>query len=105
MNFFIGRKHAFNVPADTFLKLMLNLRLFLSLLHVKKVNKNAQFCFVPVREKIGPIATPDFIQNAPGLPKTRSGNGHTKFFSPHALPLHGNSCRHFLLLLSIKGRS
>uniref|UniRef100_A0AAY4BYM1 Acetyl-coenzyme A synthetase n=1 Tax=Denticeps clupeoides TaxID=299321 RepID=A0AAY4BYM1_9TELE len=26
-----------------------------------------------VREKIGPIATPDFIQNAPGLPKTRSG--------------------------------
>uniref|UniRef100_A0AAR2KNK7 Acetyl-coenzyme A synthetase, cytoplasmic n=1 Tax=Pygocentrus nattereri TaxID=42514 RepID=A0AAR2KNK7_PYGNA len=25
------------------------------------------------REKIGPIATPDFIQNAPGLPKTRSG--------------------------------
>lgn len=28
---------------------------------------------VPVREKIGPIATPDYIQNAPGLPKTRSG--------------------------------
>ncbi|MBN3324982.1 ACSA protein, partial [Atractosteus spatula] len=27
-----------------------------------------------VREKIGPIATPDFIQNAPALPKTRSGN-------------------------------
>uniref|UniRef100_A0AAQ5XY22 Acetyl-coenzyme A synthetase n=1 Tax=Amphiprion ocellaris TaxID=80972 RepID=A0AAQ5XY22_AMPOC len=26
-----------------------------------------------VREKIGPIATPDFIQNAPALPKTRSG--------------------------------
>ncbi|XP_047627208.1 acetyl-coenzyme A synthetase, cytoplasmic isoform X3 [Phacochoerus africanus] len=26
-----------------------------------------------IREKIGPIATPDFIQNAPGLPKTRSG--------------------------------
>uniref|UniRef100_A0A8D3E6P9 Acetyl-coenzyme A synthetase n=1 Tax=Scophthalmus maximus TaxID=52904 RepID=A0A8D3E6P9_SCOMX len=26
-----------------------------------------------VREKIGAIATPDFIQNAPGLPKTRSG--------------------------------
>ncbi|KAM4706173.1 acetyl-coenzyme A synthetase, cytoplasmic-like [Rhinophrynus dorsalis] len=26
-----------------------------------------------VRERIGPIATPDFIQNAPGLPKTRSG--------------------------------
>lgn len=26
-----------------------------------------------VREKISPIATPDYIQNAPGLPKTRSG--------------------------------
>ncbi len=26
-----------------------------------------------VREEIGPIATPDFIQWAPGLPKTRSG--------------------------------
>ncbi|KAK6311225.1 hypothetical protein J4Q44_G00192800 [Coregonus suidteri] len=29
-----------------------------------------------VREKTGPIATPDFIQNAPGLPKTRSGKDH-----------------------------
>ena len=26
-----------------------------------------------VRTKIGPFATPDIIQNAPGLPKTRSG--------------------------------
>ena len=26
-----------------------------------------------VREQIGPIATPDRIQFAPGLPKTRSG--------------------------------
>jgi acetyl-CoA synthetase len=26
-----------------------------------------------VRREIGPIATPDFIQFAPGLPKTRSG--------------------------------
>nr|XP_033818873.1 acetyl-coenzyme A synthetase, cytoplasmic isoform X2 [Geotrypetes seraphini] len=26
-----------------------------------------------VRGKIGPIATPDYVQNAPGLPKTRSG--------------------------------
>jgi acetyl-CoA synthetase len=26
-----------------------------------------------VRREIGPIATPDFIQWAPGLPKTRSG--------------------------------
>jgi acetyl-CoA synthetase len=26
-----------------------------------------------VRKEIGPIATPDLIQFAPGLPKTRSG--------------------------------
>ena len=26
-----------------------------------------------VRQQIGPIASPDFIQWAPGLPKTRSG--------------------------------
>ena len=26
-----------------------------------------------VRKQIGPIATPDFIQFSPGLPKTRSG--------------------------------
>jgi len=26
-----------------------------------------------VRKQIGPIATPDIIQFAPGLPKTRSG--------------------------------
>ena len=26
-----------------------------------------------VRREIGPIATPDFLQFAPGLPKTRSG--------------------------------
>ena len=26
-----------------------------------------------MRKKIGPFAQPDFIQNAPGLPKTRSG--------------------------------
>ena len=26
-----------------------------------------------VRKEIGPIATPDFLQWAPGLPKTRSG--------------------------------
>lgn len=32
------------------------------------------FVLLSVREKIGPIATPDFIQNAPALPKTRSGN-------------------------------
>lgn len=26
-----------------------------------------------MREKIGPFAQPDFVQEAPGLPKTRSG--------------------------------
>ena len=26
-----------------------------------------------IRNKIAPFATPDFIQSAPGLPKTRSG--------------------------------
>ena len=26
-----------------------------------------------IREKIAPFATPDYIQSAPGLPKTRSG--------------------------------
>ncbi len=31
------------------------------------------FFFQTVREKIGAIATPDYIQNAPSLPKTRSG--------------------------------
>lgn len=42
------------------------------------------FCFLfwgkknqTVREKIGAIATPDYIQNAPGLPKTRSGTRKT----------------------------
>lgn len=40
-----------------------------------------------MREKIGAIATPDYIQNAPSLPKTRSGinivlliNIHNKVF-------------------------
>lgn len=31
------------------------------------------FSLISVRTKIGPFATPDIIQNAPGLPKTRSG--------------------------------
>lgn len=29
--------------------------------------------FIAVRSKIGAFASPDFIQLAPGLPKTRSG--------------------------------
>lgn len=34
---------------------------------------NLMFSLISVRTKIGPFATPDIIQNAPGLPKTRSG--------------------------------
>lgn len=30
-------------------------------------------CYHAVRTKIGPFATPDYMQEAPGLPKTRSG--------------------------------
>jgi len=30
-------------------------------------------CCCAVRQKIGPFAQPDFIQEAPSLPKTRSG--------------------------------
>lgn len=36
-------------------------------------NEKSLFFFFAVREKIGPIATPDYIQYAPSLPKTRSG--------------------------------
>lgn len=42
------------------------------LIHTSRLN----FCcniFILVRTKIGPFATPDIIQNSPGLPKTRSG--------------------------------
>lgn len=39
----------------------------------KGTEKMLNDLLVTVREKIGPIATPDYIQNAPGLPKTRSG--------------------------------
>ncbi|KAG8131877.1 putative Acetyl-coenzyme A synthetase protein [Naja naja] len=39
---------------------------------LRKQGAKTVFLFA-VREKIGPIATPDYIQNAPGLPKTRSG--------------------------------
>ncbi|OCT76646.1 acyl-CoA synthetase short-chain family member 2, gene 2 L homeolog isoform X1 [Xenopus laevis] len=40
---------------------------------IKYTERIAEEVKKQVREKIGPIATPDFIQNAPGLPKTRSG--------------------------------
>ncbi|MED6260490.1 Acetyl-coenzyme A synthetase, cytoplasmic, partial [Ataeniobius toweri] len=47
---------------------------FVSLKHSKEFDKKmADELKRLVREKIGPIATPDFIQNAPALPKTRSG--------------------------------
>ena len=34
-----------------------------------------------VRKEIGPIASPDLIQFAPGLPKTRSGKNHAAHFA------------------------
>jgi len=34
---------------------------------------NCSLCWRAVRQKIGPFAQPDFIQEAPSLPKTRSG--------------------------------
>lgn len=34
---------------------------------------NFQIDFSTVREKIGPFASPEVVQHAPGLPKTRSG--------------------------------
>lgn len=49
--------------------------------------KTVIFLFA-VREKIGPIATPDYIQNAPGLPKTRSG----MFWFWYLLPYVAGSC-------------
>uniref|UniRef100_A0A8C9SRE1 acetate--CoA ligase n=1 Tax=Scleropages formosus TaxID=113540 RepID=A0A8C9SRE1_SCLFO len=52
--------------------------------HPHPVKGESLYCFITlkdgshllvftVREKIGAIATPDYMQNAPGLPKTRSG--------------------------------
>ena len=37
--------------------------------------RHLKTCSVPflVRHRIGPMAQPEIIQNAPGLPKTRSG--------------------------------
>ena len=40
-----------------------------------------------VRSEIGPIATPDLIQFAPGLPKTRSGKNH----APHPAENRGGT--------------
>lgn len=34
---------------------------------------NFKIDFSTVREKIGPFASPEVVQHAPGLPKTRSG--------------------------------
>lgn len=85
---------------------MLHISGFFSSCHVfeRCVEMQVQ-CFVSVREKIGPIATPDFIQNAPALPKTRSGNRRNSFECHRALPLRGNIGLLFPLLLSIQGRS
>ena len=43
-----------------------------------------------VRKEIGPIATPDFIQWAPGLPKTRSGKIMRRILRKIAENEHGN---------------
>lgn len=45
-----------------------------------------------MREKIGPIATPDFIQNAPALPKTRSGKTRLAPLLTNILLLLCNIC-------------
>lgn len=45
--------------------------LYVKSIHCISYVKN-EFLFT-VRKKIGPFAMPDFVQNAPGLPKTRSG--------------------------------
>ena len=42
-----------------------------------------------VRKKIGPVATPDFIQFAPGLPKTRSGKIMRRILRKIAANEHG----------------
>lgn len=43
-----------------------------------------------VRRQIGPIATPDFIQWAPGLPKTRSGKIMRRILRKVAANEHDN---------------
>ena len=43
-----------------------------------------------VREEIGPIATPDVIQFAPGLPKTRSGKIMRRILRKVAAHEYGN---------------
>jgi acetyl-CoA synthetase len=43
-----------------------------------------------VRREIGPIATPDFIQFAPGLPKTRSGKIMRRILRKIAEDEHGS---------------
>jgi acetyl-CoA synthetase len=47
---------------------------YVTLMHNLKPNENLTNELIKwVRKVIGPIATPDYIQFAPGLPKTRSG--------------------------------
>jgi len=46
----------------------LNISIFLSVCLISLFKT-----LLAVREKIGPFATPEVIQHAPGLPKTRSG--------------------------------
>ena len=47
-----------------------------------------------VRKQIGPIASPDLIQWAPGLPKTRSGKIMRRILRKIAANEHGSARRH-----------
>lgn len=55
----------FYVPSSLY-ELNINILLCVCLISLCKT-------LLAVREKIGPFATPEVIQHAPGLPKTRSG--------------------------------
>lgn len=75
-------ENGLNVVVDSFLLYLAVVIIFHSCYTLGRRIKMPHSVFL-VREKIGPIATPDFIQNAPGLPKTRSGNTDTARFQPN----------------------
>ncbi len=57
-----------------------------------------------VRKEIGPIASPDLIQFAPGLPKTRSGKIMRRILRKIAEDDFGSSRRHLDARRSDRGR-
>ena len=57
-----------------------------------------------VRKEIGPIASPDLIQFAPGLPKTRSGKIMRRILRKIAEDEYGNARRHLDARRSGRGR-